>query len=122
MLDYYDIDVPAVLSTNVVVNKVRTELQQSFALCWQQSLEMSRNFDLIKLTTLKWLPRIIFLDICQSNNVQSMLNSGVEHFLFILSFEDTKIPKFCKVYERHAIEDEKHFLLEYSGYKKCIMF
>ena len=35
MLDYYDIDVSAVLSTNFVVNKVRTELQRLSALSWQ---------------------------------------------------------------------------------------
>ena len=51
-----------------------------------------------------------------------MLNSAVEHFLLTQSLEDTEIPKFplesrlCKVCERHAIEDEKHFLLECSGH------
>ena len=48
MLDYYDIDVSAVSSTNFVVNKVRTELQRLSSLSWQHSLEMSPKLRLYK--------------------------------------------------------------------------
>ena len=94
MLDYYDIDVSAVSSTNFVVNKVRNELQRLSALSWQQNLEMSpklRTYKTYKtqMVTEKYLFR--YMSIKQRS---FYVNSAVEHFLSTLSLENTEIPKF----------------------------
>ena len=122
MLDYYDIDVSAVSSLNFVVNKVRTELQRLSALSWQQSLEISpklRTYKTYKtqMVTGKYLFRYISI---KQRSFYFKFRCGTFPINIELGrYRNLKIPldnRLCNVCERHAIEDEKHFLLECSGY------
>ena len=122
MLDYYAIDVSGVSSTNFVVNKVRTELQRLSALSWQQSLEMSPKLQTCKtyktqMVTRKYLFR--YMSIKQRSFYVKFRCGTIPINIELERYRNPKIPldnRFCKVCERHATEDEKHFLSECSGY------
>ena len=122
MLDYYDIDVSAASSTNFVANKVCTELQQIFSLSWQQGLEMSpklRTYKIYKTQTCTEKYLLRHMSIKQRSYYAKFRCGTFPINIELGRYRNPKVPpenRLCKVCENPAVEDEKHFLVECSGY------
>ena len=124
MLDYYDIDVSAAPSTNFVANKVCTELQQNlFSQLATRFRDVSKIANILYKTykiqtgTEKYLFR--HMSIKQRSYYTKFRCGTFPINIELGRYRNPKVPaenRLCKGCENPAVEDEKHFLVECSGY------